>query len=471
MPQSPNILVIITDDQGYADISAYAHAASDISTPNMDRLANEGILFTQAYVTAPVCSPSRAGWNTGRYQQRWDGWSWNVGLPDNTKTLAEHLKSAGYTTGKFGKNDYGMGYHSAEPREYPLNHGFDEFVGFSSHAHDYFCLTEEIENSTPDPYGNSAALGQLFHNNTRKSYGDEYTTEVFTDEAISFLERHESEPFFLTVSYNSVHQLIHEVPDRYLEKHGAKPIPNYDPSMGTYRDYYAKYGRTGTIPEEDFRAYYLANIECLDDNVGRLLDTLDNLNIADNTLIFLFSDNGGCPHTGAINTPLRGSIYTIYEGGIRVPFIMRWPDKFAGGQTYPHVVSTLNIVPTCLSATNTDTEANLDGHCLLKTLANPEIGTVHTEPLFWDWGGQYAVRNGDWKLIQGKLHDPETKNPEPQDPALYNVAKDIGERSDLSKIEPETFQRLNSALENWREEMNNDPAKVHTPYVNYQNKK
>ena len=135
-PKKPNILIIITDDQGYADLSAFTHAAADIQTPNMDRIAKEGVLCTQAYVTAPVCSPSRAGWNTGRYQQRWGHWSWGKELPASETTLAEYLSQAGYATGKFGKSDFAANYHRMDVREYPLNYGYDEFLGFSSHAHD-----------------------------------------------------------------------------------------------------------------------------------------------------------------------------------------------------------------------------------------------------------------------------------------------------------------------------------------------
>ena len=153
---------------------------------------------------------------------------------------------------------------------------------------------------------------------------------------------------------------------------------------------------------------------------------------------------------------------------------MRWPQKFKGGQHYPHVVSTLDIVPTCLAASSTNVEADLDGHNLLTALANPDTGTVHTEPIFWEWNEQYAVRDGDWKLLKGRLYEADTKNLEPgkaRGTALYNITNDIGEQTDQSEAEPEIFQRLNKLYENWREEMLNDPAQVHTPYVNYQMKK
>ena len=183
--EKANVLVIVTDDQGYADLSAYSHAAADVSTPNMDRIAAQGLLFTRAYVAGPVCSPSRAAWNTGRYPQRWDAnSSWTPGLPRDGKTIAEYFQSAGYATAKVGKNDFGRSYHSQDGREYPLNHGYDEFLGFSSHAHDYFLLTEEVEQKTPDPHGRSAALGPLFENRARRSFEGGYLTDIFTNSAI-----------------------------------------------------------------------------------------------------------------------------------------------------------------------------------------------------------------------------------------------------------------------------------------------
>lgn len=302
----PNILAIVTDDQGYADLSAYRHAAADISTPNMDRIAAGGVLFTRGYVAAPVCSPSRAGWNTGCYSQRWDPQpGWNPGLPDDVKTLAEYLKSAGYVTGKVGKNDFGRGYNRQDVREYPLNHGYDEFFGFSSHAHDYYLLSEEAERKTPDRGGRHATgVGALFENRGRKSLESGYATEIFTDWAIRFLEKHRAEPFLLHVSYNSVHHLIHEVPAKYLRKFGVKPIPNYDPAtMGKYFDYYEKYAQLGAINDEEMRKYYLANLNCLDDNIGRLLNALERQGLARNTLVIFSADNGGAPEAAGTTGP------------------------------------------------------------------------------------------------------------------------------------------------------------------------
>ena len=457
--ERPNIVIIVTDDQGYADLSAYDHSANDIETPNMDRIAENGVLFTQAYVTAPVCSPSRAGWNTGRYQQRWDANAgWAPGLPEDIPTLAECLQAAGYVTGKVGKNDFGTGYHSLEPHEYPLNHGFDEFLGFSSHAHDYFLLSEDIEKRTPDPYGHSAALGTLLCNRGRVSYDEGYTTEIFTDWAIDFVERHQHEPFFLTVSHNSVHHLIHEVPDRYLQKFGVPAIPNYEPeTMGKYNDYYNKYNQLGAINDEDMRRYYLANLNCLDDNVGRLLDTLERLGLGDNTLLVFFSDNGGSPLTGADNRPLRGSKYLLWEGGLRVPFMMRWPGRLPEGQCYSHRVSTLDILPTCLEAAAVETPGELDGTSMLTVVQEDTVAPSAQTPLFWQFQKQYAVRDGDWKLV--KAPDAPGRQPTSRFISgpiaanrgqLFNLVEDPSEQHDMYDESPEIAERLEVLYRSWK---------------------
>jgi len=467
----PNVLTIVTDDQGYADLSAYSHHAPDISTPNMDRIAAKGVLFTRAYVTAPVCSPSRAGWNTGRYQQRWDpDAAWRPGLPTAGKTLAEYFRGAGYATGKTGKNDFGRGYHEQDVREYPLNHGYDEFLGFSSHGHDYFLLSEKIEKATPDPYGNSAALGTLFDNRGRKSFESGYTTDIFTDRAIQFLEQHHSEPFFLHVSYNAVHQLVHEVPERYLKKFGAKPIPNYDPAtMGKYVDYYDKYAVLGAIGDEEMRKYYLANLNCMDDNIGRLLDALDRLGLAGNTLVVFSADNGGAPEGGGNNRPLRGSKYTVFEGGIRVPFMMRWPGRLSAGKTYPYRVSTLDVLPTCLEAAGIPAgqqSARLDGESFLQAVRSGKPSPTEKRPLFWLFRNRWAVMDGDWKLMQnpGTTSPPTSQIVTSGDsvdkkPALFNLKKDPAEQHDVSKQNPDVVRRLTRMFEEWRKAVGESAAR------------
>ncbi|MFW6161603.1 MAG: sulfatase, partial [Planctomycetota bacterium] len=457
----PNILILITDDQGYADLGAYDHAAEDIQTPNLDRIARDGLLCTQAYVSAPVCSPSRAGWNTGRYQQRWDPHaSWGPGLPDHVRTLTEHLQAAGYATGKVGKNDYGTGYHRQDVREYPLHHGCDEFLGFSSHAHDYFLLSEEVAKATPDPHGHSAALGPLFLNHTRKSYPEGYTTEIFTNAAIDFIRRHRDHPFCLVLSYNSVHHLIHEVPDRYLRKHGVEAIPLYDPAtMGRYGAYYNTYNQLDPISDRDMRRYYLANLHCLDDGVGRVLEALEELGLAEDTLIVYFADNGGSPLTGADNRPLRGSKYILFEGGIRVACAVRWPSRLPKGVVYPHRISTLDILPTCLEAAGVEppADADLDGASFLGAMAGGEPAPSGQRPMCWQFQDQWAVRDGDWKLA--KTHDYTSRQPTSQivqgpepgtGPALYRLAADPAEQRDVAEAHPEVVARLEAIYRAWR---------------------
>ena len=463
----PNLLVIVTDDQGYADLSAYAHSARDVSTPNMDRIAAKGLLFTRAYVTAPVCSPSRAGWNTGRYQQRWDqNLGQTPGLPKGGRTIAEYFKNAGYVTGKIGKNDFGRGYHSQEGREYPLNHGYNEFLGFSSHAHDYFLLSERIENATPDPHGHSAALGPLFENRGRRSFETGYLTEIFTDRGIRFLESHRNQPFFLHMAYNSVHTLVHEVPERYARKFGLKPIPQYDPkTMGKYVDYYDKYAQLGAISDEEMRKYYLANLACLDDNIGRLLNAIDRLELTDDTIVVFFSDNGGTQHGGGCNRPLRGTKSTTFEGGIRVPFMIRWPGRLPAGKTYGHRISTLDVLPTCLEAAGIpgESSAKLDGQSFLQAARTGAPSPTERRPLFWHYRDRWAVLSGEWKLVRSPdpggprahqtVYDGDSADAKP---ALFNLTKDPAEQHDVSKANPTIVERLNRLFEDWRREMRSE---------------
>ncbi len=458
MGTKPNFLIIVTDDQGYGDLTAFSHHAPDVQTPNMDRLAERGVLFSQAYVTAPVCSPSRAGWNTGRHQVRWDPKSsFLCGHPETEKNIAEIMKANGYTTARFGKNDYGLGFHDHEAHEYPLNHGYDEFLGFSAHGHDYFLLTKDIEDRTPDPKGHSAVVGPLMHNRDYKEFGEGYLTEIFTDATIDFLEGHQEEPFFVTLSYNSVHHLIHQVPRRYLDKHGVREIPNYDPeTMGGYEDWFKRYVTLGEINADEFRRYYLANLNCLDDNIGRLLDTLDQLALADNTIVIMFSDNGGAPNTGACNLPLAGSKFTLWEGGIRVPFILARPNESASGTICDRTLSTLDILPTCLQAAGIELPEGLDGQAIPKDVTK----IADQRDLFWRWGDSYAVRSGDWKL----LHKGGRRGREPcdgivertellQNTCLFNLKEDPSESQDLIDQHPEVVERLQELYRAWSEEV------------------
>ncbi len=459
--EKPNVLLIIVDDQGYADFEPFKNHDSQISTPNMSRLANAGTVYTQAYVTAPVCSPSRAGLMTGKNQFRWDEKaSWAPGLPDETKTIAEYLKEAGYTTARIGKADFGKNYHNFDVREYPLNHGYDYFLGFSAHAHDYWLLSDEIANRTPDPKGTSAHLGPLMENSGYKSYDDGYITDIFTNEAIQYLKKEKEKPFFLTLSYNSVHHVIHEVPQKYLDKYEVAPIHNYEPDSmetfmkrkpGSYSAYYEKYTRLGAINDENMRKYYLANLNCLDDNIGRVLDEIKREGLDKNTLIVFVSDNGGSPLTGANNSPLSAGKYSLWEGGIRVPMAISWSGKVDAGKVQNSYVSVLDILPTITEAAGiTLTDETIDGKSLLSKTDNNRL-------LVWRWGKTWAARKGDWKLTntnegwgKGRPSSMYIK-PISNDLSLklFNLNDDPGERINLAEKMPEKVKELKQNFDNW----------------------
>ena len=452
----PNFLVIVVDDQGYADLSAYEHSAPDIETPYMDRLAGRGVLFTNAYATAAVCSPARAGWNTGQHQARWDPKSsFNCGLPQGTPTLASMLKANGYATAKIGKNDYSnRSIHKHDVYEYPLNHGYDEFLGFAAHGFDFFLLSEDIKRRTPDPSGHSASVGPLMFNEGYKEFQEGYLTEIFTDAAIDFIHRDHDKPFFLTLSYNAVHHLIHQSPKRYLDKYGVREIPNYDPEKdGSYAEWFKRFIALEEISNEEMRKYYLANLNCLDDNIGRVLDALDEAALSDNTVILFFSDNGAPPTTGAQALPLAGSKFTIWEGGIRIPFILARPGDSHAGEIWDQPISTLDLVPTCLEAAGIEFSSNLDGQAIR--------ASDQWRNFFWRMGDDsHAVRSGDWKLI----HNGGRNSRQPtsgvinreaylQGTRLFNLAEDPGESRDLARQNPEITQRLQRLYEAWSEEI------------------
>lgn len=458
----PNILLIVVDDQGYADFEPFKNHDTSAETPNMGKLGASGKVFTQAYTTAPVCSPSRVGMLTGKNQFRWDvRSSWGPGLPDSVKTIAEYLQDAGYATARIGKSDLGRNFHKYEAREYPLKHGYDEFLGFSAHAHDYWLLSEEIKNRTKDHSGTSAVLGPLMHNNGIKSYNEGYLTDILTDEAVAYIEKPKDKPFFLTLSYNSVHHLIHEVPQKYLDKYNVKPIPNYDPDSlvsfkkhtpGSYAAYYDKYSRLGAINEEDMRKYYLANLNCLDDNIGKVLDAVKREGIERETLIVYVSDNGGSPLTGANNSPLTAGKYSLWEGGIRVPLAISWPGTIAPNQTETAYVSAADILPTIAPYAGITLDSSpMDGVDLMQ----PEKNRL----LVWKWQKTWAVRKGDWKLTNAnENHWKSSPSEEYIKPIrndltlkLFNLANDEGERIDLAERYPEKVKALELEYQEWCE--------------------
>ena len=306
-------------------------------------------------------------------------------------------------------------------------------------------------------------FGPLMYNQGEKSFEKGYLTEIFTDAAINFFKEKRDQPFFLTLAYNSVHHIIHEVPKRYLDKYHVKPIHNYDPDSmesfgnqkpGSYSAYYEKYTRLGAIGDEDMRKYYLANLNCLDDNVGRVLDALHKDGLIDNTIVIFVSDNGGSPLTGAVNAPLTAGKYSVWEGGIRVPMSIRWPGKTKAGKVVDRYVSTADILPTLAEAAGIKLkDPTLDGISLFDLQKQDKGDRL----LVWKWGKTWAVRKGDWKLTNadeqwGKGRPSKYYiKPISNDLSLklFNLADDQGERINLAAQYPDKVKELHLDYLGW----------------------
>jgi arylsulfatase A-like enzyme len=396
----PNILFIAADDLGYAELGV--QGCKDIPTPNIDSIAQNGIRFTNGYVSCPVCAPTRAGWITGKYQQR-SGFEFNpggasqeeFGLPTTELTIAERLKKLGYATGCFGK------WHLGFRKElHPLNRGFDEFYGFLGGGHPYL------------PASGRSAIMRGFEPVTKF----EFTTMDFAKEAISFIERHRNQPFFVYLPFNAVHAPL-QAPEEYIAK--FKHIS--DPT----------------------RRIFAAMLSALDDAVGMVLSKLRELKLEENTLVFFISDNGGpTRQTSSRNDPLRGFKGQVLEGGIRVPFLMQWKGHLPAGKVYEHPVIALDICPTILAAVGAEIPKDLDGVNLLPYLAGEAKGRPH-EALFWRFGRQWAVRVGDFKLV---CCPQEFGSDEPQ---LFNLSEDIGERINLAPKMPQKVKELKAVYDEW----------------------
>jgi arylsulfatase A-like enzyme len=413
---SPNVVIIVSDDQGYAD--AGFQGCKDIPTPHLDALAKSGVRCTSGYVSHPFCSPTRAGLLTGRYQQRFgheNNPTYNpddatLGLPLDQVTLADVLSKAGYTTGAIGKWHLG-----ATPAHHPLARGFGEYFGFLGGGHDYF---------KHNAFKTDAAQAKVeyripLQRNREPVEESEYMTDALGREAAAFVERHSGEPFFLYLAFNAPH------------------VPLQTPSK--YSD------RVKAIADEKRRTY--AAMVCgLDDAVGRVLDTLRKLKLEDNTLVFFLSDNGGpTAVTTASNAPLRGVKGQVYEGGIRVPFVVRWPAQLPAGATYDEPVCSIDLFATACAAGGVAVPAGvkLDGVDVVPYLAGRVKGQPH-QRLFWRTGGGtgYAVRHWRYKLARQGEKDE-----------LFDLDADIGETKDLSAAKPEVLAGLRAAYAAWNAEL------------------
>ena len=415
--RKPNIVVILADDMGYADVGF--QGCKDIPTPHLDGLAKRGIRFTNAYVSGPYCSPTRAGLLTGRYQTRFGhefnpgpgGKGENFGLPLSEVTIANRLKAAGYVTGLVGK------WHLGDAAKYhPQMRGFDEYFGFLGGAHTYFPGT-----------------GAPILRGTKSVAEKEYLTDAFAREAVSFIDRHKNEPFFLYLAFNAVHTPMDATDDR-LQKFAG-------------------------IADKQRRTY-AAMLYAMDEAIGKVLAKLTEAGLDDETLIFFFNDNGGptmqgTTINGSRNTPLRGSKRTTLEGGIRVPFLIAWNGKLPAGKTVDFPIIQLDILPTALSAAGVEAqpEWKLDGVNLLPYLKGPQLGIPH-DTLYWRFGQQMAIRSGDWMLVRydsaadGGKSDKKTMA-KVTGPHLYNLADDIGQTKNLAARQPERVRQLQQAWERW----------------------
>ncbi len=397
--RKPNIVLIVADDLGWGELGC--QGSKDIATPHIDSIAKNGLRFTNGYVSCPVCSPTRAGLLSGRYQQRF-GHEFNpgpagqadpkFGLPLTEVTIANRLKEAGYATGMVGK--WHQGYL---PAYHPMKRGFDEFFGFLGGAHSYV--------------GNARKGADPILRGTEAVDEKEYLTEAFGRESVAFIDRHKDHPFFLYLPFNAVHAPM-DIPDKYKEKLGA-------------------------IADAKRRTF-AAMLVAMDEAVGRVLEKLREAKLEEQTLVLFVSDNGGpTPQTTSGNGPLRGFKGGTFEGGIRVPFMMQWKGKLPAGKTFDAPAIALDLHATALGAAGVPVPEKLDGVNLLPFATGEKTGVPH-EALYWRFGPQGACRKGDWKLV---IQKGATQ--------LFNLAQDLGEKGDLAAKEPEKLKELQAAYDAW----------------------
>ena len=419
----PNIVVILADDMGYADLGI--HGCKDIPTPHIDRIATQGVRFTDSYANGSFCTPTRAALLSCRYQHRYAIEDLAGPLPAQAHTLPKRLQAAGYTTAMVGKWHLGT-----ENGFTPVDRGFAEFFGFLGGGHVYL----------PKPGGKGEYSAPILRN--REPIDESrYLTDAFGEEAAAFVERQRSspKPFFLYLAFNAVH-----TPLEAIEKYSSRFPDITDPKRQTYA----------------------AMLSAMDDAVGRVLDALDHTGKTQNTLVFFTNDNGG-PTTrnavnGSRNTPLRGSKCETFEGGIRVPTLLQWPGVIQPGSTYHHPVITFDISATALAAAGADTQLT-DGKNLIPCVTGQQKDAPHSV-LFWrsrTMSNNYGARQGDWKFVHSTEGDA---SPGPkQSPArdmLFHLGQDISEQKDLAAEHPAKLAELRKLYEAWSAEVDADATRM-----------
>ena len=424
-PGKPNILLIVADDLGYADLGV--QGCKDIPTPNIDSIASNGVRFTEAYVPAPHCVPSRMALMTGRYPQRGNsltaggmGAGTENGLALTETTLADRLHEAGYTSIALGK------WHLGEQEKFqPQSRGFDEFYGFLAGMHSYF----KAGDRQWGPIMDGREPGKL----------DGYLTDALADRAAEFIMRQQKTgtPWFTYLAFNAAHTPMNAREDKLQQFAGIS-----DPQ----------------------RRSYAAIVSCLDDGVGRVLAAVREAGAEENTLIFFLSDNGGplpghAGSNGSLNTPLRGSKLEVWEGGVRVPFFIQWKGRLpAGGRIIDGMVSSMDIAATAVSAAGADPKAGkpLDGFDLMPVLDGRTEARRH-DVLFFEFGSERAVRMNNLKWVSIPARKPSTGakgKPGAMEllqsgEGLFDLQKDSGETRDLSREQPERLKTLQDAYNRW----------------------
>lgn len=449
----PNVILIITDDLGYGDLGF--NGCKDIPTPHLDALAASGVRFTNAYVTGPICGPTRAGLMSGRYQQRhsYDGNPGpNTGLSLKESTLADALKAGGYATAAFGKWHLG-----GRPEYRPQNRGFDEFFGFHAAGHSYVpgavdpgarmvfektrkeratgkvepppkVLPKDFQPPKGDGFGGGlgSAPGKIVRA-TAKAEEEveekEYLTEALAREAVDFIGRHKEKPFFVYLAFNASHSPLQPT-KKYLDRF---------PKL------------------EGKRKAYAATTSALDDAVGEVVAKVRALGLEENTLFYFTNDNGGpIDDIAANNAPLGGAKFSLWEGGIRVPSFVAWKGTLKPKQVLDAPVSSLDIFPTVLAATGiaTPKDKAFDGVNLLPTLKGGAADDLKKRTLFWRFNQFWAIRSGDWKLVFPERGETVQ---------LFDLSKDIAEEKDVSAAHPDVVKRLTAEWKAWDEK--NIPVK------------
>ncbi|HAX96735.1 MAG TPA: hypothetical protein DCY35_09505 [Prolixibacteraceae bacterium] len=491
MMDKPNFICIIADDLGYGDAGFQDPCMYDVNTPGLNRLASAGYVFDTAYSTSPICSPSRTGIITGRYQQRWGNyWFGQGGLPFTEATTPGILRDKGYHTFKIGKTHYNGG-----DAEHPLDHGYDSFYGFVDHTADYMRQTKTDVEKYGQSNAEKAHIGVLMRGRTQV-YESGYTTELFTNEAVNILSNYQKKaPFFMEIAYNAVHQPVYINHPDYLERFGLTQFPQWEPDVEDYNTWHAKWGLRGIV-DPDGRKRYLSTLAVLDDCIRRLLTTLKTCELLENTIIFFLSDNGGAYENYACNAKLKGGKYTLFEGGIRVPLIVSIGSNIQksvtaaainGSKRIAETVSTMDILPTILNLAGVEIPGNLDGRSLVPLLKGEASNTPLHPFLIWDNGNvknnehEYAVRKGNWKLVHSIMDDYKAirlntycgsvKNVswktrtingldfydldwrDHHGLRLYNLQDDIGESNDVYSEHPEIAKDLINTYIEWCEHL------------------